>query len=515
MKYTLFFEKRKFTYGYLLLTAAALLSGCAREEKTLLLPESLPNEEKTETADPEKDFSVKKIYAYSYETRELLTKSAFLQGCGENGIHIAAQEEGDLNEKLVYRHVDYRYGFYDTLGEFFGFWEDWFNPAGDETNGNLYIDSLLPSPDGSQMLVYIRSVYDATCLVWLYTCGGSEPWLLYESHQEDYSFPEGSFSPSGRWVTFDVTGETTGSDRIVPIYDCSKDSFVEKEDYWTVSSGKENSSFLYPPDKTLYAANEGAGPLFTAALYDLGDAETPCLLSFTRDQDGAVAASLEYKDSALRKPQSPSGTGAEKDSLLHYLVNEQHNYGENTEDLQRNRLDPPLDTSEDFQNRSFYSYLDLSPKTPYFLYKYMEKTTFVYYMADSFQIRSLEMNMLQAGNTPKQFPEPVWDFLPLDSGDLLVVLVQSWSTTPLEKMSADNETYWTEINSHPDFIRKQLDIQSGDLYLYPADGSEPKLLYKNIQYLLNMEYDSETRRILLETCEEDSPSRRRCIILEL
>ena len=56
MKYTLFFEKRKFTYGYLLLTAAALLSGCAREEKTLLLPESLPNEEKTETADPEKDF---------------------------------------------------------------------------------------------------------------------------------------------------------------------------------------------------------------------------------------------------------------------------------------------------------------------------------------------------------------------------------------------------------------------------------------------------------------------------
>ena len=70
---------------------------------------------------------------------------------------------------------------------------------------------------------------------------------------------------------------------------------------------------------------------------------------------------------------------------------------------------------------------------------------------------------------------------------------------------------WWYLFSHG----AQLDIQSGDLYLYPADGSEPKLLYKNIQYLLNMEYDSETRRILLETCEEDSPSRRRCIILEL
>ena len=43
----------------LLLLASLLLSGCAPEEKTMLLPMAQTSEEESESADPAKDFTVK------------------------------------------------------------------------------------------------------------------------------------------------------------------------------------------------------------------------------------------------------------------------------------------------------------------------------------------------------------------------------------------------------------------------------------------------------------------------
>ncbi len=40
-------------------------------------------------------------------------------------------------------------------------------------------------------------------------------------------------------------------------------------------------------------------------------------------------------------------------------------------------------------------------------------------------------------------------------------------------------------------------------------------MYKNLQNLISMEYDARNRRILLETCESDNMTHRKCIILEL
>ena len=158
------------------LTALLLLTGCTPEEKTLLLSRSQPDTEAAESQDPAKDFTVKKIYAYTYTTRDLLMQSAFLEGCGENEIHIIAFDERDDDEKLVYRQVDYRYGFYDTMGEFFRFWEDWFEPANPNLMcDDLYISQLLPSPDGTQMLVYIRSTIWDTSFIWLCSLDSQDP----------------------------------------------------------------------------------------------------------------------------------------------------------------------------------------------------------------------------------------------------------------------------------------------------------------------------------------------------
>ena len=97
------FSKKAHIMPPLLLSAALLLTGCAPEEKTLLLTTELSSDEETEQADASRDFSVKKIYTYAYETRSELEKSAFLQGCGENEIHILALESTDGEEKLAYR----------------------------------------------------------------------------------------------------------------------------------------------------------------------------------------------------------------------------------------------------------------------------------------------------------------------------------------------------------------------------------------------------------------------------
>ena len=108
------------------------------------------------------------------------------------------------------------------------------------------------------------------------------------------------------------------------------------------------------------------------------------------------------------------------------------------------------------------------------------------------------------------------DYLPLDSGEFLVVLAEEQGA---EKYIMDpdsgnsvNAQYSTDNLSD---ILNYRDILSADLYLYQADAAERKLLYKNLRNLVAMEYDSSTRRILLETYEDTSLSHRKCIVLEL
>lgn len=139
-------------------------------------------------------------------------------------------------------------------------------------------------------------------------------------------------------------------------------------------------------------------------------------------------------------------------------------------------------------------------------------------MGDAFRLSRLNVQTLEQEAEFRLFPEPVWDFLPMDSGDILAVLVTASSSGPVatENNGAATQNASKVSGSAPPLIvQNYWDIQSADLYLYPADGTERRLLYKNVQNLLNMEYDAQTRRIMLETYEDSDICHRRCIILEL
>lgn len=163
---------------------------------------------------------------------------------------------------------------------------------------------------------------------------------------------------------------------------------------------------------------------------------------------------------------------------------------------------------------SLFSYKDM----PYFQYKFSGSQNLLYYMGDAFRLSRLNVQTLEQEAEFRLFPEPVWDFLPMDSGDILAVLVTASSSGPVatENNGAATQNASKVSGSAPPLIvQNYWDIQSADLYLYPADGTERRLLYKNVQNLLNMEYDAQTRRIMLETYEDSDICHRRCIILEL
>lgn len=493
-------RKKQILRPLILLLAVSLMTGCTPEEKTMLLPKAQSSEEESEGTDPARDFTIKKIYTYSYETSELLFKSAYLKGCGENEIHITALDDKQENGLFVYREVDYRYGFYDTLGELFRFWEEWNNPSGDSMESDLYVDSLLPSPDGKQLLIYIRSAFWNSCMVWLQTLGSSEHWLLYEGTAEQSGPMIGSFSPSGRWVTFDTTGSSTGDECIVPVYDCEKTEFVNEDQYLEFRrDSKINSasgrlySRIYPPDQTLFAASDRNLPRpSAAALCDTS--ESPGLLTFSLEEDKNV---LSFELQWRVTPVTDTGSSVETENGDYF------------------------DSASVSHLSSYLFYYDV----PYLQYKQTGTGTNFYYMGTPFQLVHVDTSQAESPREdPITFTEPVWDFLPLDTGDILVVLVQEvglggneyMEPYPSSENAAVNGSKYMEGNAaNPLSIQNYWDIRSADLYLYPAEGTEGRLLYKNVQNLLGMEYDAETRRILLETYETGNLSHRKCIILEL
>ena len=477
----------------LLLLSALTLTGCTPEEKTMLLPMAQTSEEESESADPARDFTVKKIFTYTYETSELLLKSAYLEGCGENQIRINAVDGKREDGLFVCRQVDYRYGFYDILGEFFLSRDDWAGPDQDTADSEPYIETLLPSPDGRQLLAYVRP--GDTCSVWLYALGSREPWLLYEGSPEPNGGPlTGAFSPCGRWVTFDAKGSATGNQYMVPVYDCGKTEFAGREEYLALtgdSKAKSPSGLLCPPDKTLYSPSDWRSERpWAATLCDISEA--PGLLSFFREEDKALLSFELHWDELSETPAGQSAAD-ENPHAVHNISSYLFNY-------------------------DGISYLQ---------YKVDNSNMRFFYMGNLFRL--IQVDMEPSGLPAEEifvFPNLVWDFLPLDTGDILVMLVQeTGSGGPGESAyggewpqneSARSATakYMSDGAAGPLAIRSYWDIRSADLYLYPAEG-ERRLLYKNVQNLLGMEYDAETRRILLETGEEGSLAHRKCIILEL
>lgn len=462
--------------AFLPFTLLLPLTGCAPEERTLLLPKTVVLEEETQKSGSTKDFTVKKLYTYEYETRETLVKSAFLKDCDENKINILAKETDEENI-LAFRQVDYRYGFYDTISNFLQFWEDWSNPSEGTFTGDLIIEKLLPSPDGRQYLVYIRSVFWERRIVWLYTLGEQEPLLLYESNMEIDGILKGSFSPSGRFVTFDVFGASTGSQHYVPIYDCSKAAASEEAPEYIAL---ENQARLYPPAQTLHYSDTYEPPdkLLAAELFDISG--NVGLLSFSRTGKTDIGTSIRYWNGA---PNSFL-TDMSASSLQYYrgvLLNE-----------------------------------TAALKMPYLKYVYYADENAVYFLEDMAKLLKTTIEVgAERTNEYIQFPNVILDFLRLDTGDLLVMIAQDFGVSK-EKNNGFNANMLLEENiDSPLFIQRYWDILSADLYLYPAGETEGKLLYKNVQNLISMEYCEETRRILLETYEEPALNKRKCIILEL
>ena len=469
----------------LLLSAALLLTGCTPEEKTLLLPQASSSGDEAEDRTAAGDFTVKKIYTYTYDTLPQLGKSAFLSGCGDNEIHILSLGEQESGEVLEYREVDYRYGFYDVAGDFWETWEDWSNPDSGEMEGDLYIERILSSPDGRQLLVYIQSAFWDRLIVRLYTLGEAEPLLLYEGTAGSSDVIRGSFSPDGRWVTFDAGGASISLNRLVPIYDCSRTDSQDDAFWWAADTASRilspNQAFCSP--SLLHTTDKYSSQLWDAQL--TSDGENAGLISLFQESGDSLCIMENYF--------SPSQEVTPDASLLEDM----DALWQNTANVQK--LLP------DCQG------------TPLPHYRYSSEGAVIYYLSNPSTLCRLDMTEDDGLEIVRDFTYYIWDFLPLPSGDILAVLIQETRDAFGQNTAAagDRMIQYTQADSVPAALQEYWGILSADLYLYPEGAAEGHLLYKNLQNLISMEYDEETGRILLETYEDQSMGHRRCIVLEL
>ncbi|MCM1113588.1 MAG: hypothetical protein NC399_10085 [Muribaculum sp.] len=469
-------RKQKRRAAFVAVAAACLLAGCAPQEKTLIL-ERGTRDSTGEDEQQAEDFTVKKIYTYDYETNPLLEQSAFLDGCGEYKVRVIAQETQEDGGMPVGRTVDYRYGFYDLLGEsetpweahrgeeseFWGMWmQEEIAWEADAENamasvvGYLYPANLQPSPDGRELLVYaVGEDYNGGVCgrVWLYDLETQRPRLLYRGREAlGYYNMAGAFSENGRWMTFDVTG--TGSGSMIAVYDCRKEWPADDADVEWMEV--KTASLMYPPDKTLHAITEKNAKYWTAELFDYED--NPGYLCFW-------------------------GTDADNPQVFAYYM---------------------MDNGVNFMS-SYYLYGNLSDTMPHFRYELDKEAMRVYYLEDFSYLRYIDAVQ---GTTAEavDLQQTVLDFIRLDSGEMLAL------TTPQEPEYLKKRSY--QIDSLLG-VQLRWDITTVDLYLFSEDGGVDTLLYKNLRNVAAMEYDADNRRILLELIEDESMTRRRCMILEL
>ncbi len=457
-------------------------------------------------------YTVQKIYTYTYETAWQLGQSAFLSGCGENEVHILSLAEEGGEQKLEYRNVDYRYGFYDVAGDFLKIWETWSSPAGGEIRGDLYIDQILPSPDGRHLLVYICSAFSDRTRVCLYTLGVREPLVLYDGAGAVSGFFRGAFSPDSRWVTFDAAGVSTVSTRLVPIYDCTQTA-SRSTDTWIIEPGSgssippaaasggaaesaagnwstdDGSSRLLSPDQVLYAP-ELKNEKMALRLWDAG--------LYTSESGLGLISLIQEADSAslfLREDTFLPGKAIEPDiSLIQ---------GEYPEEK------APFQDLIQYSERYLLGY----ERLPFPICQVSADGATVHYLSLPLMLWTMDMAGIRE-ETVRDFPNYVWDFLALPSGDILAALIKE-SRNDYAQDPDINTNQFTQVSSVPAALQEYWGILSADLYLYPAGSPEGHLLYKNLQNLIAMEYDEETGRILLETYTDQDQTRRRCILLEL
>lgn len=449
------------------------LTGCTPREKTVLLPPvQVLDTESGETA-PAEDFTVKSIYTYEYETLDTLEQSAFLSSCGEHEIRIIANEDTQSSTLPVCRIVDYRYGFYDPAGAsetpwetpeetghslFWKLWNIQTSPeesleTGDRFEDDLYyIEKLLPSPDGKQMLIYAAAESWNNRLIWLYDFEAQRSWLLYSGAQF-LDGCDGSFSPDGQWVAFDIRGESTSDG--IPVYDCQKDlSRLLSDDEWILPD--DFSSFYYPPDRMLPIEEFISSGYWDADLQST--ANGPGILNFSEE------------DSNIR---------------VHLIL---------------------PDSSYNFTSNTFYLYGIKKSPDSYIQYELDLSDKQIYYLANSRQLWNLSM---EEGTTDGalEFSDSILLFHRLDTGEFLAVTARSSQEIPEYMNGSYSSAALDELLSK--------ELLSKDLCLYSADGTGEQLLYRNLPNVISMEYDEETRRILLETTDDSSGTQRKCIVLEM
>ncbi len=421
----------------------AFLWGCTPEAKTIVLQDESPRQ----TADAEDsgaDFTVKKIYAYDYETQcseevpSGMMQSAFLKNCDENEIRVWVQGDEESDSYLKLREVDYRYGFYEEIGAIpvLGY-------------GAAEI-RCCPSQDGEKMLVYWCS--EERLQILLYDLKAQKQILLAEHRlygDEDLLEKErkcwGAWSESGRWMTYDVLGTLLGGE-------------------------------------------------LTAVLDTEDEALQTRFLKRKTEHNTAAASLLEGEDGRVGLLEEVWYDG-DPDTAYFFL-----NPLEEGDELRENSAgDDPLE-GECFV-RGFGG-----------AYEADTENGLIYSETDIDQIMGVSYRD-QSVKGVYDFDSELLFWRKLEDGGFLAALC--WSMETFDEVSSSEFDAGIEGESDPAF----------ELYCYSEEEEEENgvkkngermLLYKGSANLIGMDYDPDTKRILLETVLDPTrPEQRRCIILEM
>ncbi|MCI8851983.1 MAG: hypothetical protein HFI31_10475 [Lachnospiraceae bacterium] len=478
---------------------AGLLSGCTPREKTIRLPDSQAVE--TEQQSDQDDFTVKRIYTYDYNSDPMLDRSAFLADCGAHEVRILASgsgllESGYVNQCLESRQVDYRYGFYDADGE-----------LSYEELSDYYVDKILISPTGKQALLYEESQAGDVGRIWLYNFQDKSAYLLYErsvkelqeqgyaqrgeeswEKNEDlnsvlwWEKPLGSWSESGRWVTFDAMGIYTSG---IYLYDTWREDVQYKNpdrefldlDSRTVLNAKGHRM----QDQELESIYRGEVPMLSAEIFDY--------------QEGAGSLFFIEEDGR-----------AQLRGVLQYPLSEPDASWE----------------EQNFQFNEFYIYCPQGDFLPYLGYELDMHNKYISYLFNFRRVDRLFISdntswtILENPEEERDWSPLLLDFQCLDGQRILMaVSEESYYLSNMEGAAytePESGMFWSLRE-----LQQGLSVNSVNLYLYSPLEGERQLLYKGLKNLIHMEYDESSRRILLETWEGIAPEygQRRCTILEL
>ncbi len=482
-------KKRGSFFGLLLLCLLTNdLTGCVSRQETILLPDperTLDSQEEERT----EGFRVQKIYSYEYDTDPYVGRSAFLTDCDPHEIRLWCEGTETEDGFLDLREVDYRYGFYDITGEI------------PELPEFLFLFGILPSPDGRKALLYtyanVVPETEDNVFIWLYDQEektlellGHFPWDGY-SDLLDERMP-GSWSELGNFVTFDAYGTM---DTGIYVYDTRKKAEVSWKS-WEEAFDADPETGLRACDWELQVPDGGIR--LAAGLSESAEGEV-ALVSLLDDGEDTLRAVVQSW-SPEEIAENASGTPDPRVWMGGISSNETYLYYGTGRICFQYQLSP--DSGLIYTPYSQGGQQELKSQ----LFVFPLTTEGIYELSG----------------------EPVF-FQVLEDGSFLVAQTPAPETTE-GAIDPPKESYEAKTSSSLDFL-SPLDFQWNfgigelDLYLYTDKKEEGEvhrevgssaLLYKGIRHLLAMEYDPETRRILLETVPDYSDrSHRMCIVLEM